>query len=125
MLFGGIFGFCFSMLGFALSRSFIPSVVFLFLYGLFQVIHSTSATAMLLGNVPSEMRGRVMGIFNFGRLGLRVVNGPFLTVLNKLALLAAAGAFASNAVTLTAAAATVALMTVGLALFAPSVTKQE
>ena len=80
---------------------------------------------MLLGNVPSEMRGRVMGIFNFGRLGLRVVNGPFLTVLNKLALLTTAGAFASNAITLTAAAVTVLLLTVGLAIFAPNVSKQE
>ncbi len=125
MLFVGIFGFCFSMVGFALSRSFVPSLVFLFLYGLFQVIHNTSATAMLLENVPSEMRGRVMGIFNFGRLGLRVVNGPFFAVLNKLALLATAGAFASNAITLTAAAATVALLTIGLAIFAPNVSKQE
>jgi MFS family permease len=125
MLFTGIFGFCLSMVSFAVSRSFVPSLVFLFFFGFFQVIHNTSATAMLLENVPSEMRGRVMGIFNFGRLGLRVVNGPFFTLLNKLALLTTAGVFASNAITLSAAAATVALLTIALALFAPSVTKQE
>ncbi len=125
MLFGGIFGFCFSMLAFALSRSIVPSLVFLFLYGFFQVIHNTSATTMLLENVPSDMRGRVMGVFNFGRLGLRVVNGPFFTVLNKLALLATAGAYASNALTLSAAALTVALLTVGLAILAPNVSKQK
>ena len=70
------------------------------------------------------MRGRVMGIFNFGRLGLRVVNGPFLTLLNKLALITTAGAFATNAMTLVTAAVTVALLTISLAVFAPNVTKK-
>ena len=125
MLFTGIFGFCISMVGFALSRSFVPSLVFLFLYGFFQVIQTTSATTMLLENVPLEMRGRVMGIFNFGRLGLRVVNGPFLTGLNKLALVTTASAFASNAMTLSAAATIVALLTIGLVIFAPNISKQE
>ena len=124
MLYAGIFGFCVSMIAFALSRSIMLSLAFLFLYGFFQVIHSTSATAMLLENVPSDMRGRVMGIFNFGRLGLRVVNGPFLTLLNKLALITTAGAFATNAMTLVTAAVTVALLTISLAVFAPSVTKK-
>ncbi|MFC1814987.1 MFS transporter [Thermodesulfobacteriota bacterium] len=125
MLFAGIFGYCISMVAFAFSRSFVPSLFFLFLYGFFQVTHSTSATTMLLENIPSDMRGRIMGIFSFGRLGLRVVNGPFFTVLNKFALLITAGVFASNALTITAAATTVALLTLSLAIFAPSVTKQE
>jgi MFS family permease len=121
----GIFGFSFFMIAFALSRSLIPSLVFLFLLGFFQVIYSTSANAMLLENVPLEMRGRVMGIYNFANLGLRVFNGPFFTLLNKLALLATAGAFATNAMTLTAAAATVALLTFGFLVFVPGVSKQR
>lgn len=125
MLFGGIFGFCLSMALFSLSRSLFPSLLFLFLFGFFQVIHNTAATAMLLENVPNEMRGRVMGIFNFGRLGLRVMNGPFFALLNKLALLGAAGAFATNAITVTAAAATVAVLTFTLALLAPGLSKQR
>jgi MFS family permease len=125
MLFSGIFGYCISIVGFAFSRSFIPSMVLLFLNGFCQVVHNTSSTTMLLQNVPSDMRGRVIGIFNFGRLGLRVVNGPFLTLLNKLALFTAAGAFAVNAITLTAAAATVAVLVLALAAFAPNVSKQE
>jgi MFS family permease len=125
MLFGGIFGFCLSMVLFSLSRSLIPSLTFLFLFGFFQVVHTTAATAMLLENVPNEMRGRVMGIFNFGRLGLRVINGPFFALLNKLALLGAAGAFATNAITLTAAAGTVVFLTLTLALLAPGVSRQR
>jgi MFS family permease len=121
----GIFGFSFFMVAFALSRSLIPSLAFLFLLGFFQVIYSTSANAMLLENVPSDMRGRVMGIYNFANLGLRVFNGPFFTLLNKLALLATAGAFATNAMTLTAAAATVALLTLGFVVFVPGVSKQR
>lgn len=125
MLFGGIFGFCASMAFFSLSRSFMLSLIFLFLFGFFQVIHNTAATAMLLENVPNQMRGRVMGIFNFGRLGLRVVNGPFFALLNKLALLGTAGAFATNAITLTAAAATVVFLTLTLALLTPGLSKQR
>jgi MFS family permease len=125
MLLGGIFGLCISMVVFAFSRSFLISVVFLFLYGFFQVIHNTAATAILLENVPSEMRGRIMGIFSFGRLGLRVVNGPFFTVLNKLVIFSAVGVFATNAITLTAAATIVALITLSLAILAPSVIKQK
>ncbi|HXV83299.1 MAG TPA: MFS transporter [Candidatus Binatia bacterium] len=125
MLFGGIFGFCISMALFSLSRSFVTSLIFLFLFGFFQVIHNTASTVMLLENVPNEMRGRVMGIFNFGRLGLRVMNGPFFALLNKLALLGAAGAFATNAITVTAAAATVAVLTFTLALLAPGLSKQR
>jgi hypothetical protein len=66
-----------------------------------------------------------MGIFNFGRLGLRVINGPFFALLNKLALLGAAGAFATNAITLTAAAGTVVFLTLTLALLAPGVSRQR
>ena len=125
MFFAGIFGYCLSIAAFALSGSFTLSMIFLFLFGFFQVLHISSATAILLENVPSDMRGRVMGIFNFGRLGLRVLNGPFFTVVHKLALLATASAFATNALTLCAAAATVALLTFGLGKLAPSVSKQE
>jgi MFS family permease len=121
----GIFGFSLSMVGFALSRSLISSLTFLFLLGFSQVIYSTSANAMLLENVPWDMRGRVMGIYNFANLGLRVFNAPFFTLLNKLALLATAGAFATNAITLTAAAASLALLTFGFMVFAPGVSKQR
>ncbi|MCZ6561681.1 MAG: MFS transporter [Deltaproteobacteria bacterium] len=125
MLFIGVFGFCISMVGFAFSQSFFLSLVFLFLFGLFQVLHNSSATTMLLENVPSEMRGRVMGIFNFGRLGLRVVNGPFFIILRRLAALTTASAFVADALTISTAGLTVALVTLGIAIVVPSVSKQE
>jgi len=125
MLFIGVFGFCISMVGFAISQSFALSLVFLFLFGLFQVLHNSSATTMLLEKVPSEMRGRVMGIFNFGRLGLRVVNGPFFIILRRLAALTTASAFVADALTISTAGLTVALITIGIAIVVPSVGKQE
>ncbi len=125
MLFIGVFGFCISMVGFAFSQSFVLSLVFLFLFGLFQVLHNSSATTMLLEKVPSEMRGRVMGIFNFGRLGLRVVNGPFFIILRRLAALTTASAFVADALTISTAGLTVALITIGIAIVVPSVGKQE
>ena len=79
---------------------------------------------MLLENIPSEMRGRVMGIFNFGRLGLRVVNGPFFIMLRRLATLITAGAFVADALTISTAGLTVVLISIGIAIVAPSVSKQ-
>ncbi|MEE9550013.1 MAG: MFS transporter [Candidatus Binatia bacterium] len=125
MLIAGVFGFCISMVGFAFSQSFALSLAFLFLFGLFQVLHNSSAAAMLLESVPSEMRGRVMGIFNFGRLGLRVINGPFFIGLGKLAALTTASAFMGDALTLSTAGATVVLLTLALAFLVPSVSRQE
>ncbi len=125
MLLAGIFGYCISMTAFGFSRSFAPSLVFLFLFGFSQVINDSSATALILENVPSNMRGRVMGIFNFTQLGLRVVNAPYFAIINKLAILGTASAFAANALTLGGAATTVALLTLSLAVLAPNVTKQK
>ena len=125
MLIMSIFGYCASMLAFAFSRSMPFSLIALFIHGFAQVLHNSSATAFLLENVPSDMRGRVMGIFNFGRLGLRVLNGPFFAAANKVVLLMAAGAFVANAFTLAIPALTVALLTFGLARLAPKVGQQE
>lgn len=125
MLLVGILGYCISMVAFGISRSFILSLVLLFMFGLFQVIHNSAGISLLLENIPSEMRGRIMGLFNFGQLGLRIVNAPFFTLINKVAILAAAGAFAANALTIGIVGGVVALLTLGLAWFAPRVGKQE
>jgi fluoride ion exporter CrcB/FEX len=66
-----------------------------------------------------------MGIFNFGRLGLRVINGPFFIGLGKLAALTTASAFMGDALTLSTAGATVVLLTLALAFLVPSVSRQE
>jgi len=78
MLFLGIIGYCISVFAFAYSKSIVLSMAALALLGFSEVMQNSAATTMLLGKVPSDMRGRMMGIFNFSRLGLRVVNGPFL-----------------------------------------------
>jgi MFS family permease len=125
MLIISVLGWCASIVAFAFSRSLTPALVFLFVFGLFQVIQNSSATAMLLENAPSDMRGRIMGLFNFGRLGLRVLNGPFLTLVNSAVLLTTTGLFLSNALTLTGAATTIVLVTIGATILAPGVKKQE
>ena len=125
MLLVGILGYCASMVAFGISRSFVLSLFVLFMFGLFQVIHNSAGISLLLENIPSEMRGRIMGIFNFGQLGLRIVNAPFFALVNKLAILAVAGAFAANAVTIGLVGGAVALLTIVLAWFAPRVGKQE
>ena len=125
MVFVGIFVYCISIFAFAFSNSFALSITALFIFGISQVIYSSSATALVLERVPSEMRGRIMGIFNFSRLGLRVLNGPFLIATNKLAILSTATAFTANAITLSIASGTVILLTLGFAFFLPGVIKQD
>ncbi len=125
MVFVGIFVYCISIFAFAFSNSLALSITALFIFGISQVIYSSSATALVLERVPSEMRGRIMGIFNFSRLGLRVLNGPFLIATNKLAILSTATAFTANAITLSIASGTVILLTLGFAFFLPGVIKQD
>jgi len=125
MLLVGILGYCLSMVAFGISRSFTFSLLLLFLFGLFQVVHNSAGISLLLENIPSDMRGRIMGIFNFGQLGLRVVNAPFFTLINKVVLLATVGALTANALTIGIAGGAVAALALALAWFAPSLREQE
>ena len=54
-----------------------------------------------------------------------MLNGPFLTMVNNVVILGVTGLFLTNALTLVGAAATVALVTIGAAVLAPGVKKQE
>ena len=125
MLLVGILGYCASMVAFGISRSFTLSLFLLFLFGLFQVVHNSAGISLLLENIPSDMRGRIMGIFNFGQLGLRVVNAPFFTLINKVVLMVTVGAVTANTLTIGIAGGAVAALTLVLAWFAPSLSKDE
>ena len=82
----GVFGYSGFLIAFAISRSFPLSLFFLFCFGICQVAVTAAATTMMLTNAPSDKRGQVMGVYNFGSLGLRVLNGPFFWAAHTLAL---------------------------------------
>jgi predicted MFS family arabinose efflux permease len=59
----GVFSFAFCVIGFALSKILVVSLIFLFFVG-FAVIFAVAVTNMLLQQlVTDEMRGRVMSMF--------------------------------------------------------------
>lgn len=70
-----------AILVFALSSSYVLSVVLMVAIGAATVLtQSFNNTALQLA-APDRIRGRVMGAYSFGTQGFRVINGPLLGVL--------------------------------------------
>jgi MFS family permease len=83
---------------FALVHSYPLALMFLFLAGFFELSFSSMTQTIVQLRAPSEIRGRVLGLFNMSSGGLRTFSGitvgivgSLLTVHLSLAL--AAGAF--------------------------------
>lgn len=81
---------------FALVRSYPVALVCLFLAGFFELSFSSMTQTIVQLQAPSEMRGRVLGLFNMSSAGLRAFSGitvglvgSVLTVHLSLALAAA------------------------------------
>jgi MFS family permease len=66
-----------ALVGFAVSRSFAPSLAALVLLGVFQIAVSATTVTLLQTRVPPEMRGRVMSLNTLLIMGARPV-GDFL-----------------------------------------------
>lgn len=66
---GGVFGFALFLMGFALSKNVVLSVIFLFALG-FSIVCSVAVTNTLLQKlVTDEMRGRVLSLFMLSFIG--------------------------------------------------------
>ena len=63
LVIGGATLFGVSLVGFALSESFLVSMVILFLVGLFNSVYMIVSMSTLQELVPDQLRGRVMGIY--------------------------------------------------------------
>jgi hypothetical protein len=92
---------------FALMRSYPLALLCLFLAGFFELSFSSMTQTIVQLQAPSEIRGRVLGLFNMSSAGLRAFSGitvglvgSVLSVHVSLAL--AAGAFVIVALTLLA-----------------------
>jgi MFS family permease len=62
--------FSVTLLGFALSRWFIPSIALLLVVGAAQTLFMAITNTLLQLNVPEEMRGRVMSVYTLIPMGL-------------------------------------------------------
>jgi MFS family permease len=68
--YGGLFGFCAMLVGFAQSKIYWLSAAALAGAGFFMIIFFATANTSVQIRVPDELRGRVMGIYALAFLGL-------------------------------------------------------
>ncbi len=121
----GVFGYCGFLIAFAVSRSLLLSLFLLFCFGICQVAVTAAATTMMLTNAPSDKRGQVMGVYNFGSLGLRVVNGPFFWAAHTLALALVANPVTGVALAVSSGAIMIGALGLGVVKFLPGMQHQE
>lgn len=87
---------------FALTRSYPFALVLLFLAGFFELSFSTMAQAIVQLNAPSEIRGRVLGLFGMSSAGLRAFSGLTVGVVGGLTTIHTSLALAAGAFTIVA-----------------------
>ena len=74
-VFNLVFLWCIIIMGFAASSNAYFSVVLLFIAGFLELTYKSMAQTLVQLRAPSEMRGRVIGLFNMSSLGLKSFSG--------------------------------------------------
>ena len=64
-----------SLLAFAASPIYALAIVLLFAAGFFELSFNSMAQALVQINAPSDIRGRVVGLYNMAGLGMRAFSG--------------------------------------------------
>jgi MFS family permease len=75
---------CVSLTGFALATSYPLALAMLFSAGFFELSFNAMAQTLVQINAPTDMRGRVIGLFNMASLGLRAFSGVSVGLLGSL-----------------------------------------
>ncbi len=91
-----------SLAAFAVTRVYPLAIVFLFLAGFFELSFSTMTQAIVQLNAPSDIRGRVLGLFGMSSSGLRAFSGVTVGILGSFATVHASLAIAAAAFTMVA-----------------------
>ncbi|MBT0569576.1 MFS transporter [Curvibacter sp. CHRR-16] len=68
-------GWCFTLGSFALMPYYPVALVLLFAAGMCELSFNSINQALVQLNAPSDMRGRIIGLFNMASLGLRTFSG--------------------------------------------------
>ena len=70
---------------FALSEIYVVSLVILSMVGTMQIVFSSMSQSIVQAWAPQDVRGRVMGVYNFATGGTRVISGVIIgTVATQL-----------------------------------------
>ena len=82
---------------FALVRSYPAALVLLFFAGFFELSFSSMTQTIVQLHAPTEIRGRVLGLFNMSSAGLRTFSGVTVGLLGSVATVHASLACAAAA----------------------------
>jgi MFS family permease len=66
---------CATLFTFAINGYYIFAILLLFLCGFFELSFNSMAQSIVQTNAPTEIRGRVIGLFNMTSMGLRIGSG--------------------------------------------------
>ena len=75
---------CCALCGFALATNYFVALALLFTAGFFELSFNAMAQTLVQINAPVDMRGRVIGLFNMGSLGLRAFSGVSVGLIGSL-----------------------------------------
>ena len=75
---------CTALMGFALVTVYPLALALLFTAGFFELAFNAMAQTLVQLNAPTEMRGRVIGLFNMASLGLRAFSGVTVGLIGSL-----------------------------------------
>jgi len=75
---------CGALIGFAVAKTYSVAVALLFTAGFFELSFNAMAQTLVQINAPSEIRGRVLGLFNMASLGMRAFSGVSVGLLGSL-----------------------------------------
>jgi MFS family permease len=75
---------CLAIVGFATSELYFLALALLFVAGFLELSFNAMAMTLVQLQAPSHMRGRVIGLYNMGALGLRAFSGITIGVVGGL-----------------------------------------
>jgi MFS family permease len=75
---------CCALIGFSLARVYPLALALLFTAGFFELAFNAMAQTLVQLNAPTEIRGRVIGLFNMASLGLRAFSGVTVGLIGSL-----------------------------------------
>jgi hypothetical protein len=73
-----------ALTGFALSSVYPLAVALLFIAGFFELAFNSMAQALVQLDAPTDIRGRVIGLYNMASLGLRAFSGVTIGLVGSL-----------------------------------------
>jgi MFS family permease len=75
---------CGALMGFSLATAYPLALALLFTAGFFELAFNAMAQTLVQLNAPTEIRGRVIGLYNMASLGLRAFSGVTVGLIGSL-----------------------------------------